>query len=93
VVEPIPIEQPQPQVPEACLKSSVQGIFIIEAVIDESGGVGEVRTLRRPIFTPPCPALEETALAAVAKWRYKPATLKGKPVAVYLTVTIRLCPH
>lgn len=75
------------------MQSWVQGIFIVEAVIDESGGVREVRTLRTPILTPPCPALEDAVIAAVTEWRYKPATLDGNPVAVFLTVTLHLSPH
>ena len=33
------------------------------------------------------PSLDEEALKAVKLWVYKPATWKGKPVSVYLTVT------
>lgn len=32
--------------------------------------------------------LDRAALDAVAKWRFKPATLQGKPVKVYYTLTV-----
>jgi outer membrane biosynthesis protein TonB len=32
--------------------------------------------------------VSEAATAAIQKWKYKPATLNGRPVSVYLTVTV-----
>jgi TonB family protein len=66
----------------------VQGIGIFEMTIDESGSVSAIRTINRPLFDPPCPAFEESYRAALSKWKYKPATRDGKPVAVYLTMTV-----
>jgi TonB family protein len=34
------------------------------------------------------PEFDDSALAAVRQWRYEPATLKGAPVRVYLTLTV-----
>ena len=31
--------------------------------------------------------MDETIVAALERWRYKPATRDGKPVAVYYTVS------
>ncbi|NLH11469.1 MAG: hypothetical protein GX464_09045 [Holophagae bacterium] len=89
VVAPVPIDQPNPLIPEECLKSIFQGPFIIEAVVEEDGSVSEVKAVRTPQLNPPCAAWVSTCLATIAKWRYKPATVDGRPVAVYLTVTVR----
>ena len=34
------------------------------------------------------PLLNIMGMEAIARWRYKPATLEGRPVPVYLTVTV-----
>jgi TonB family protein len=33
--------------------------------------------------------LDQSALNTVAQWTFQPATLNGKPVEVYYTITIR----
>ena len=57
--------------------------MILQAVIDKQGQIGEVEVLRGlPL------GLSESAVAAVERWRFEPATLKGKPVRVYLSLTV-----
>jgi len=33
--------------------------------------------------------LDKAALDAVSQWRFKPATLQGRPVKVYYNLTVR----
>jgi protein TonB len=60
----------------------VQGLVIIEAVIDAGGNVVETRVLRGN------PMLDAAAIEAVSQWRYSPPTLNGSPVSVVMTVTV-----
>jgi protein TonB len=61
----------------------MQGTVIVEAIIDKSGAVTAVRVLK------PLPmGLDNAAAEAVKKWRFKPATLNGRPVAVYFVLTV-----
>jgi len=83
VVAPIPITRPAPRYPEAARRMRIQGVVSLEAVIDEEGSVTEVRLTRDPGF-----GCGQAALEAVQTWRYKPATLNGRAVAVYLTITV-----
>lgn len=83
VKEPVEIQRVQPSYPEEARKNRIQGRVIVEAVIDENGTVTKVRAVESPD-----PMLTEAALEAVKKWTYKPATKKGKPVKVFLTVTV-----
>jgi TonB family protein len=65
----------------------IQGIVIVEAVIDRQGNVTEARILK------PLPmGLDQEALRAIRLWKFKPGTLNGQPVPVYynLTVNFRL---
>jgi TonB family protein len=58
-------------------------MVILEAVITTAGDVREIRVLRSAN-----PLLDEAAVRAVRRWRYRPATLNGRAVPVYLTVTV-----
>ncbi len=87
VKRPEKIFAPQPQYTEIARKARIQGVVIIEAIIDKQGLVTNVKILK----TLPM-GLDNAAADAVGKWRFKPATLNGKPVAVIynLTVNFRL---
>jgi len=84
VKEPIEIVKTQPQYPEAARKARMQGIVILEAIITKEGTVESVRVLRGIN-----PLLDASAMRAVQQWKYKPATFNGRPVPVYLTVTVK----
>lgn len=78
----------EPAYPEAARKVRIEGVVILEAVISAAGAVEEVRVLRSAN-----PLLDGAAADAVAQWRYRPATLNGRTVRVYLTVTVSFKLH
>lgn len=76
-VEAVPIETPSPIYPDTARRGNVQGIVIAEIRIDSQGKVESARAAQGS----GSPLLDDAALAAVKSWRYKPATLGGKPVS------------
>jgi len=66
----------------------MEGVVILEAIITASGSVEEVKVLKSVN-----PLLDASAVRAVSGWRYKPATLNGRAVRVYLTVTVTFNLH
>lgn len=66
------------------LTARVQGLVIVEAIIDNEGRVQDARVLRTD-----SPLLNESALTAVRQWTYKPTLLNGVPVSVVMTVTVQ----
>lgn len=87
VAPPVKIRAPSPQYTEIARKARIQGVVIVEAIIDKQGNVTNVKILK------PLPmGLDRAAADAVSQWKFKPATLNGKPVAVIynLTVNFRL---
>jgi outer membrane biosynthesis protein TonB len=66
------------------------GVLIFEIRIDRSGSVADVRLAKPVDQQPPWPTLAQRWLEAISDWRYEPPTLHHKPVAVCLTVTVRV---
>ncbi len=71
-----------PVYPTIAQTAKVEGAVILEAIIDESGVVRDVKVLRS------IPLLDRAAIEAVGKWRYTPTRLNGTPVAIIMTVTV-----
>jgi protein TonB len=68
--------------PDLARAARVQGTVILEATIDETGAVTNVKVLRS------IPLLDRAATDAVRRWRYTPTRLNGVPVPVLMTVTV-----
>jgi TonB family protein len=77
------IYAPDPVYPEEARQARVQGVVILQTIINAVGKVTDIKVLKG------LPSgLTEAAVEAVSKWEFRPATLEGKPVAVYYMVTI-----
>ncbi len=74
----------EPPYPAAAIHLRQQGVVILEAIIDPGGEVSSARILRSA-----GPLLDSAAERAVLRWRYRPARVGTRAVAVYLTVTVR----
>jgi protein TonB len=80
---PLLLSRVEPDYPESMRRGHVDGVVILEAVITATGDVESVRVLKSAN-----PVLDRSAAEAIRRWRYRAATLNGRPVAVYLTVTV-----
>ncbi len=83
VQPPKKVHAPQPHYTEEARKARVQGVVILQAIVDSLGNVTNVKVVKG---LPE--GLEESAVQTVSNWRYEPATLEGKPVSVYMNLTI-----
>lgn len=88
VKAPLLLQKIDPTYPEAARKARMEGVVILEAIITASGSVEDVRVLKSVN-----PLLDASGVRAVQQWRYRPATLNGRAVRVYLTVTITFNLH
>ena len=79
---PYKIVDVAPAYPPVAQRAHVEGVVILEAVIDAQGRVASVRVLRSIAL------LDEAAVDAVKQWRFTPALLNGEAVPVVMTVTV-----
>ena len=79
---PPKIRDVRPRYPIEAERAHVQGVVIIEALVDESGAVANARVVRS------VPLLDAAALACVRQWGFAPTMLNGRAVPVVMTVTV-----
>ena len=90
VLSPAVITEVKPQYTADAMRAKIQGSVMIEAVVLPDGSVGNVQITRSldPTF-----GLDQEALKAVKRWRFRPGTRAGQPVPVLveieLTFTLR----
>jgi len=71
-----------PSYPEAARAAGIEGRVILRIVISETGEVTSVTVMRGD------PILAQAAVEVVKGWKFQPATLEGKPIAVFRIVPI-----
>jgi hypothetical protein len=72
----------------ALAKAPASGYAILRVLVNEKGGVDEVKVLRP--FQPSRPGIDEACAEAVKQNRYRPAMKDGKKVKTWITVTKQL---
>ncbi len=87
VKQPQPISTPPPVYPAVAQSARIEGVVIIDAVIDEQGDIVRARVLEGP------PLLVAAALEAVTRWKYEPTYLDGQPVEIETHVEVRFHLH
>ncbi len=73
----------EPEYSEEARKAKFQGTVILYIVVDEKGNPRDLKVVR-PLGL----GLDEKALEAVQKWRFRPGFLNGKPVPVAATIEV-----
>jgi periplasmic protein TonB len=76
------IYSPSPQYPAVARAQNLQGVVVIDVLVDATGKVTETKVLSGPT------ALRQAATEAVSKWKYLPARLNGQPIATHTSLNI-----
>jgi TonB family protein len=80
---PTPIFTPDPEFSEEARKARLQGTVVLVIDVDVSGRATNIR-VRQSLGL----GLDERAIEALHKWRFRPAQQNGKPVVVPATVYV-----
>ena len=83
ISQPVPIFRPDPDYSAKARKAKVQGTVILSIIVDENGEPTHIRVVK-----PLGMGLDEKAIEAVEKWRFKPGMKDGRPVKVYANIEV-----
>jgi protein TonB len=79
------IQEVKPAYTAEAMRAKVQGAVWLECIVMPDGSVGNVKITKSldPVF-----GLDEQAIAAARKWRFKPGMRQGQPVPVIITIEL-----
>ena len=80
---PKAVSEVEPEYPKSAREARIQGTVVVLMVVDRDGNVRDPRVVKG-VNT----ELDRSALTAVKKWKFKPATRKGAPVAARVSVEV-----
>jgi len=83
VVQAKLISSVPPAYPPLAKSQHVSGSVLVDALIDANGRVTTMKVVSGPAL------LHQAAMDALKQWKYRPATLDGKPTPMHLTVTVQ----
>jgi protein TonB len=81
---PVPVRTIPPDYPSELRREGVSGLVMIKVNIDEKGDVTETSVEKSSHE-----AFDKPAIAAVKKWKFKPAKQDGNPVAIKVSIPIK----
>jgi TonB family protein len=85
VVKPELVNRVNPSYPRLAQQKKVEGTVIISILVSENGDVADARVLREAGGSS---GLNEAAMSAVRKWKFRPGVKEGKRVKVWMTYPI-----
>jgi protein TonB len=96
VTPPKVLSMPEPQFSQLARKQKVSGVATVQLIVDAQGNPANVHITKSIADTvgknkkkqAAALSLDQAALDAVKQYKFAPATLHGKPVAVYMNVEV-----
>ena len=85
VTLPIVAREVKPKYTPEAMQRKIQGSVWLEAVVLETGDVGEIKVTKSLDSEY---GLDREAIDAAKQWKFKPGTKDGKPVAVVVTIQL-----
>lgn len=80
---PVKLTTVAPRYPEEAKREGISGLVHLDIVIATTGTVSEAS-----VVSSAHPSLNDAAIEAVRKWKYKPTTIDEEPVEVGVTVSV-----
>lgn len=81
---PVAMSPIRPVYPEIAQEAGIEGVVIVQAFIDEKGRVKETLILRGV----PNTGLDEAAMEAIKKTRFRPAKQRERAVGVWISIPV-----
>ena len=81
---PVAMTPIRPVYPEIAQEAGIEGVIVVQAFIDEKGRVKETQILKGV----PNTGLDEAAMEAIRKTRFKPAKQRERAVGVWISIPV-----
>ena len=81
---PVPMSNIRPLYPEIAQEAGIEGVVVVQAFIDEKGRVKETLILKGV----PNTGLDEAAMEAIRKTRFRPAKQRERAVGVWISIPV-----
>ena len=81
---PVPLTPIRPKYPEIAQEAGIEGTVYVQAFIDVKGRVKELKVIKGI----PNTGLDEAAIEAIRKTRFRPAKQRERPVGVYISIPV-----
>jgi protein TonB len=81
---PVPVRTVAPDYPDELRRDGVSGLVMVKCTIDVQGNVTDPEIEKSSNN-----AFEKPALAALKKWKFKPAKQDGAPIAIKVSIPIK----
>ena len=81
---PVAMSPIRPVYPEIAQEAGIEGVVVVQAFIDEKGRVKETLILKGV----PNTGLDEAAMAAIRKTRFRPAKQRERAVGVWISIPV-----
>lgn len=81
ITSPLLQDEIKPEYSEAAMRARIEGVVTIDAVVLPDGSISEIRVTRSLDLD-----LDQSAVAALRRWRFLPGLKDGQPMAVVVQV-------
>ena len=81
---PVPVRTVAPEYPRDLRSQGVSGLVMVKCTIDEQGNVSETAIAKSSNES-----FDKFAVAALKKWKFKPARQDGAAISVQVTIPIK----
>ena len=81
---PVPMSAIRPTYPEIAQEAGIEGVVVVQAFIDQKGRVKETLILKGV----PNTGLDEAAMEAIRRTRFKPAKQRERAVGVWISIPV-----
>jgi len=83
VSAPVVLYKVDPEYSEEARKAKYSGTVVLQLVVDPAGKARDIRVVRSLGL-----GLDEKAIEAVNKWKFRPGVKNGQPVSVQATIEV-----
>jgi protein TonB len=83
VSAPVPLYKPDPEYSEEARKAKYSGTVVLSITVDATGKPRDIKVIRSLGL-----GLDEKAIEAVTKWKFRPGYKNGQPVAVTASIEV-----